>query len=100
MNKLNGVKIRIHSVKECQDVLKVLFDNGHAWRGGSTDSKLSKYEVNSVCGLYVKDTEEEDQYNQKAAITFEESETSFWSESNHVTMTVRQVIDYYQNTTS
>lgn len=100
MNKLNGVKIRIHSVKECQRLLRVLFENGHAWRGGSTDYKLSEYEVNSLCGLYIKDTTPDDFYQQKSAITFEESETSLCSDKEHLAMTVQQVLDYYQNTTT
>lgn len=98
MNKLNAVKVRIYSVKEGERVLKVLFQNGHAWRGCSVTYKLSKYEVNNLFGLYIKDTDLDDFYQQKSAITFEESESCFWSDKRHVPMSVRQVLDYYKNT--
>lgn len=95
MVKLNGVKVRCSSTKECLEVLDILFMNGHAWRGGSTVNTLAQYEIDNLYGLYIKDTDKSDYYQQNGAITFETYKESFWSDALHIPMSIQQVKDYY-----
>lgn len=95
MEMLSGVKVKCTSIKEWLEVLDVLFNNGHAWRGGSTISTISQYEVDNLYGLYIKDTDKSDYYQQKGAITFETYKDSFWSDSSHIPVNLQQIKDYY-----
>lgn len=93
---LNNVKVRLKTVKEAEKILACLFENGHSWRGGSKNAKLSEYKINNLIGIYIEDTGEYDCYQQKAAVTFDTVEESFWSESKLIPITAEQILEYYK----
>lgn len=75
-------------------MLEVLFSKGHTWRGGSTSTDLSEYEADNLIGLYISD----DLFysGDKAVVTFETDCQSFWSDKDHISMTLEQVEEYYK----
>ena len=91
---INNVKIKTRSLKEVVHVLEILFSKGHTWRGGSTNTDMSRYEADNLIGLYISD----DTFysNDKAVVTFETDCQGFWSDKNHLSMTPEQVEEYYQ----
>lgn len=92
---LNNIKVKSNSIGEITQVLGILFQNGHAWRGSSQDNSLSDYEKDNLYGILVMDTDKDDYYQQKAAVTFETEPQDFWSEVNCITMTADQIKEYY-----
>jgi hypothetical protein len=93
---INNVKARCRSVAETLQVLNCLIANGHAWRGGGTHNTLAEYEVNNLIGIYIKDTDENDFYQQKSAITFETCIKEFWCNTGYQYMSPEQILEYYK----
>lgn len=95
---LTEFKVRCRSVKETIEVLNFLFENGHAWRGGSKHANLSKYEADNLVGLYVTDAEDYDCYHpQEGMVTFETSEVAFWSaECDLPAYSIEYIQEYYK----
>ena len=92
---LNNIKVKSNSIREITQVLSILFENGHAWRGGTQDNSLSDYEKDNLYGILVMDTDKNDYYQQKAAVTFETDPQDFWSESSCITMKTGEIKEYY-----
>lgn len=96
MEQLNNIKIRVKSAKEAETTLQCLFKNGHAWRGGSTRTALSSWEVENIVGICVADTDPDDCYRQTAAVTFMTDVVGFWKDCL-VVMPSDLILEHYRS---